>query len=508
MSTPCFILRREMKGNKNMKQAILTVSFGTSYHDTLKVTIAAAEEALAKAFPQWEVRRAFTSGMIIRKLKKRDGLVIDNTAEAMERLEKEGFTHVLVQPTHVMHGEEYEKMLAQLAPWRKRLCIEVGSPLLNSLEDYEEAAEGLLGWLPKPAEDEALVFMGHGTVHFANACYSQMENVMQKLCDRVFIATVEGYPMLEDVLSQLKKRPEIRRVTLAPFMLVAGDHAKNDMAGEDEDSWKSQLAQAGYEVNCILRGMGECEAIRRMFVRHCQEAMERLPQRGKLWGVGVGPGDPELLTLKAVRVIKGADVVMVPDTSRSERAAESIVSPYLEGKEIVAVKTPMVRDKSVVDAAYEEAARQICQRLDRGESVAFLTLGDPTIYSTYMYIHEKVKAKGYEVEVVSGIPSFCAAAARLNISLCQGREPLLIVPASHDPEHLMEIEANRVFMKAGSSILELQELLEKYGMLEGASMVENCSMENEAVYPEFSQLEEPTGYFSLVIAKGNKGEKP
>ena len=133
--------------------------------------------------------------------------------------------------------------------------------------------------------------------------------------------------------------------------------------------------------------------------------------------------------------------------------------------------------------------------------MAFLTLGDPTVYSTYMYIHEKVKARGYDVEVVPGVTSFCAAAARLNMSLCQGSEPLLIIPASHGAEALIDVKANKVFMKAGKSILELKEELKKRGLLQHAAMVENCSMEGERVYEHFEDLTEPSGYFSLVIAK-------
>ena len=485
-----------------MKKAILAVSFGTSYPDTLHKTIAATEQALAEAFPGWEVRRAFTSGMIIRKLKERDGVEIENVSQAMDRLEQEGYTHVAVQSTHVMHGEEYEKMLSQLEPYRLRMQISVGMPLLHSEGDYTSVAQALLNWLPPLDADEALVLMGHGTTHFANSAYAQMEHMLQGLCDRVYLATVEGYPALDSVQRQLAKRPEIRRLMLAPFMLVAGDHAQNDMSG-DEDSWAEQLKNAGYPVRCILQGLGECPAIRALFVEHCRQAVEALQTHGKLWGVGVGPGDPELLTVKAVRVLREADVVIVPDASSGDKVALNIAKDYLKDKQIQFVKTPMVRDKAVMDAAHEQAADTICALLDEGKQVAFLTLGDPAIYSTYMYIHQKVLRRGYAVEVVPGIPSFCAAAARLNQSLCLGREPLTIIPASHDQNDLMDLPGNKVFMKAGRSILELQQALADKGLLEGASMVENCSMENEHVYPHFADLKEPSGYFSLVIVKGD-----
>ena len=483
-----------------MKKAILAVSFGTTYPDTLEKTIAATERAIGEAFAGWEVRRAFTSGKIIEKLRARDGVQIDNVTAALQRLLREGYTHVAVQPTHVMHGEEYEKMLSQLEPFRTQLKLSVGMPLLHAECDYTAAADALLDWIGCPKQDEALIFMGHGTAHFANASYSQMEHVLQSSCERVFVATVEGYPTLDSVLAKLKKRPLIRRVTLAPFMLVAGDHAKNDMAG-GEDSWKDTLTAGGYEVRCVLKGIGECEAIRNLFVQHCREAVNALLPQGKLCGVGVGPGDPELMTIKAARVLQEADIVMVPDTCTSDKTALAIAKPYLCGQELMYVQTPMVRDKSVMDAAHQQAAETICALLDEGKQVVFLTLGDPTIYSTYLYIHQKVLAMGYTAEIVPGVPSFCAAAARLGISLCLGSEPLLIVPASHDAEKLMDVPANKVFMKAGRSILELQKTLAAHGMLETASMVENCSMETERVYPHFAELKEPAGYFSLVIAK-------
>ena len=486
-----------------MKKAILVVSFGTSYQDTLEKTIQATEQAIGDSFPGWEVRRAFTSGMILKKLRTRDNLAIDNVTQAMARLEKEGYTHIAVQPTHVMHGEEYEKLLSQLEPYRRRLQVTVGEPLLDKQEDYEAVSDALLQWLPVPGPQEALVLMGHGTPHFANSAYGQLEQNLQDRCGRVFVGTVEGYPTLERVIAQLHSHPEIQKITLAPFMLVAGDHARNDMAGDD-DSWKCQLEAEGYSVTCLLQGLGECPAIRQLFVRHCAQAVEALHAEGKLWGVGVGPGDPELLTLKAARVLEQADIILAPDTGKADKTALNIVRDHLNGKTPILVSTPMTRDKARLEQAYEAAAQTICQYLDQGKQVAFITLGDATVYSTYMYIHEKVRARGYAVEVVPGVPSFCAAAARLNISLCQGSEPLLVIPASHDAGALLDVPANKVFMKAGSAILDLKKELEEKDMLGNAAMVENCSMENEHVYPDFRDLKETTGYFSLVIVKGEQ----
>jgi sirohydrochlorin cobaltochelatase len=481
-----------------VKQAILVVSFGTSYPDTLEKTIGATETAIAQAFPQWEVRRAFTSGKIIRKWANRDDISIDTVDEALNRLFQEGFTRVVVQSTHVMHGEEYEKLVRQTEGWKDRLPISLGMPLLHQLSDYEAVAQALLSWLPQPEEDQALVLMGHGTPHFVNSCYTQLEYLLQCACHRVFIGTVEGYPTLEQVMERIQRQGGIRRLTLAPLMLVAGDHAQNDMAG-DTDSWKSTLEAAGYQVSCILQGLGECPGIRQLFVEHCGQAIQEMNlRRGTLYGVGVGPGDPELLTVKAVKTLQRSDVILVPDTGKQNQVALNIVRDYVEGKTLHYVSTPMVRDQAVVQRAYDRCADLVCQMLEEGKQVAYITLGDPSIYSTYLYIQQRVTARGYSAEMIPGIPSFCAAAAKLNCSLCEGNEPLMILPASGESNPK---RVNKVYMKAGRSILALQEQLRQQGVLEQASLVENCGLPGEQILPHFGDLQEPTGYFSLVISK-------
>lgn len=224
-------------------------------------------------------------------------------------------------------------------------------------------------------------------------------------------------------------------------------------------------------------------------------------KKGKLYGLGVGPGDPELLTLKAVRLLKEADVVAVPDKGTGEKTALQIVKDFVEGKELLYCPTPMVRDKTRLNQCYEEIADDICDLLDAGKNVSFITLGDPTIYSTYIYVHKKVVARGYDAQLVPGVPSFCAVAARLGQSLCESAERLLIVPASCDLNDSMDICANKVFMKAGKGILQLQEQLRESGQLEHAAMVENCGMENEQVWPHFADMTENSGYFSVVVVK-------
>ena len=227
--------------------------------------------------------------------------------------------------------------------------------------------------------------------------------------------------------------------------------------------------------------------------------------RGTLYGLGVGPGDPELLTLKAVRILREADVIAVPDKGSGEKTAFRIVQEYVADKTILTCVTPMVRDQAVLDAAHDQIAADICALLEDGKNVAFITLGDPTVYATYMYIHRRVLSRGYEAVLVPGVPSFCAVAARLNTSLCEQSQRLLIVPASHkDMEDCLNVDANLVFMKAGREIGALREKLAEHGLLEHASLVANCGMEGEQVWEHFADIPENTGYFSVVLVK--KGE--
>lgn len=256
------------------KKAILAVSFGTSHHQTRKDTIEAIEKAIAAACPDRLIRRAFTSGMIIRKLQG-EGVSIDDVAAAMDKLIAEGVTDLIVQPTHVMDGFEYEKMRDQVEPFRSRFAqIKLGAPLLDSDEDYAQVVEALAAETKDhEAEDVAIVWMGHGTEHPANSAYGKLERCFRQAgYQRHFIGTVEAEPGLEEVAAAVKACQGIKKVVLLPLMIVAGDHAVNDMAGDEEDSWKTAFEEAGYEVECVLKGMGQYPAIRQIFVRHTKEA--------------------------------------------------------------------------------------------------------------------------------------------------------------------------------------------------------------------------------------------
>ena len=234
------------------KKALLVVSFGTSFDEALPA-IVNIEETCKKAFPEYDFFRAFTSGMIIRKLKKTRQQIIHSPEEIMEQLAGAGYEEVICQPTHIINGMEYEKMMNMLAPYKAKIpLIRVGTPLLTEEEDYKKACEIVMKEIKLPmAEDEAFVLMGHGTEHFANSAYCQFENMLRDLgYENTYVGTVEGFPGLDYVIRRLKLR-QIKKVYLMPLMIVAGDHARNDLAGAEEDSWDSILKAEGFETQII-----------------------------------------------------------------------------------------------------------------------------------------------------------------------------------------------------------------------------------------------------------------
>ena len=223
---------------------------------------------------------------------------------------------------------------------------------------------------------------------------------------------------------------------------------------------------------------------------------------GKLYGVGVGPGDPELLTLKALRLIRECPVVAVPGKEIRETVAYKIVSqayPELEKKELEGIYMPMTKDPEKLQESHDAAAARIEEYLREGKDVAFLTLGDPTVYSTYLYVHKRVEADGFPVEIISGITSFCAAAARMNMGLVEKAEPLHVIPASYPVEEALRLSGTKVLMKAGKKMGRVKEELLKLD--EEVTMIENCGMEGEACYRSAREIPEEAGYYSLIIVK-------
>ena len=261
--------------NQENRKAILVVSFGTSYEATRKVTIEAIEKDIAKAYPDYKLYRAWTSKMILAKLKKRDNLHINNVKEAMEEMIADGITDVIIQPTHVINGIENELMKEDALSYQESFhSIRFGTPLLTSEEDNQTVIDTIAGEFSYLKEDEVLVLMGHGTTHYSNAIYAALDYAFKdKGHPNIFLGTVEAYPSMLSLMKMVKAYAP-KKVVLAPFMIVAGDHAKNDMAGDDPESWYSQFVQEGFQVESVLKGLGEYEGIRRLFVKHVADTLQ------------------------------------------------------------------------------------------------------------------------------------------------------------------------------------------------------------------------------------------
>lgn len=259
----------------NQKQGILVVSFGTSYRKAFEKNIVSVEQEIQNAYPSACVRRAFTSRMIIKKLADRNQFHVDTVSEALEGFLNDGYMDLLVQPTHIINGNENDSMLETLRAYRDRFArIRVGAPLFSGEKDCRQVINALTGHYADLDTQEALVFMGHGTEHHADFVYPALDYMCKASGhSNIHIATVEGYPTLEEVKSALRiQKP--KQVILAPLMLVAGDHAANDMAGNDDDSWKNQLEQEGFSVSCCLKGLGEYPEIQTLFLEHLKNAKE------------------------------------------------------------------------------------------------------------------------------------------------------------------------------------------------------------------------------------------
>lgn len=257
-----------------MKQAIVVVSFGTTHPDTREQAIGAVERAVQARFPDIPVYRAFTSRVVIKVTKENEGLAIPSLGELMDSLRAQGVTHLTVQPTHIIHGEEYDKLCAEVQAHAAGFeSIRLGEPLLDKTEDYFAVLNAAVPFY-QLKEGEALLWMGHGTSHFADAAYSALDSMAKDAgYDNVFVTTVEGYPTLEAAEKKLNQAG-YRNICLAPMMVVAGDHAKNDMAGE-EDSFLSKLTEEGYTVRCVLTGLGSIPAVQAIYLTHLEQAKER-----------------------------------------------------------------------------------------------------------------------------------------------------------------------------------------------------------------------------------------
>ena len=231
---------------------------------------------------------------------------------------------------------------------------------------------------------------------------------------------------------------------------------------------------------------------------------------GIAYGVGVGPGDPELMTLKSVRLLKECDVVAIPQGDNGILTAKAIVNNVvnLDEKEQVMIYMPMTKDMAAMDKAHREGADAIEKLLDEGKNVVFITLGCPTVYATCIYVHKLVLADGYEAELVAGVTSICAVAAKLNTSLCERAEPLIVLPGSYkESSKFLDGPGNKVLMKSASEIGRVRDELREKGLIKNAGMVERCGLPGERVYHDLEEIDPKSSYFSVILVKEKEFDK-
>lgn len=257
---------------------LLVVSFGTSFNDNRRLTIGGIESAMEEAFPEYSVRRGFTSQIIIDHVNDRDNVKIDNVTEALDRAVDNGVKILVVQPTHLMNGFEYNDLVDEIAGYADSFeNVAVGEPLLTSDEDFQTVMDAIVKATAEYDDGKtAICFMGHGTEADSNGVYAKMQTLLTDAgYDNYYVGTVEAEPSLDTVFDAVEAG-EYDRVVLRPLMIVAGDHVNNDMAGDEEDTWKTKFAKAGYDVECVVEGLGQLPEIQQLLVKHAQAAIDSL----------------------------------------------------------------------------------------------------------------------------------------------------------------------------------------------------------------------------------------
>mgnify|MGYP000370603475 FL=1 len=232
--------------------------------------------------------------------------------------------------------------------------------------------------------------------------------------------------------------------------------------------------------------------------------------KGKLYSIGVGPGDSELMTLKAVRLLKECDVIAIPKGDTDVTVAKDIVEGAVDisGKEQLIVYMPMTKDMDAMNKAHQKGADDIIRYLDEGKNVVFITLGCPTVYATCIYVHKLVLKAGYEASLVPGVTSFCAVAAKLNVSLCERAEPLIVLPGSYkESSKFLDGPGNKVLMKSASEIGRVRDELMERGLLDHAAMIERCGLEGERIYKDLREVDDKSSYFSIILVKEREFDK-
>lgn len=458
-----------------MKKAILLSFFGTTRLREHERVIDKFVSGFKNEFKDCDVEICFTSRIVKRILEKK-GMSFNDECEAINKLKEAGYKDIRVVSTNIIPGKEYKKL--------KKVSNRLTSPFISNAKDIMKHLDDMTSFELK--DNEEFIYVGHGTDHIADRIYEDIDDAFRAHNDKYHMMSIEGELDLDSVIENLSKGT--KTIYLRPFMLVSGVHMLEDIASDDEDSIKSRLEALGYEVKLIDKGLGEED----YFLNDCIEKVKAM-EEPLLNIVGVGPGDEDLLTVKAILTLKNTNAVFVLDNRGRNLALDTVMS-YVDDKPIIKMPFDM---KNVTDELYNELKLKLEEVLNEYRDVSFITIGDAAVFSTPMNL-TKILDKKININLVNGMPSFVALTAMNLEPLIEKGESLVI---SDNTELVEAAKPDRaVILKAPmnkEAVLKLKDTYE-------AEYFKRISMPNEMYLTDEEEIRKDNDYISLFYLKKRK----
>lgn len=458
-----------------MKKAILLSFFGTTRLREHERVIDKFVSGFKNEFTDCDVEICFTSRIVKRILEKK-GMSFNDECEAINKLKEAGYKDIRVVSTNIIPGKEYKKL--------KNVSNRLTSPFISNSKDIEKHLDNMTSFELK--DDEEFIYVGHGTDHIADRIYEDIDEAFRAHNDKYHMMSIEGELDLESVIKNLAK--DTKTLYLRPFMLVSGVHMLEDIAPDDEDSIKTRLEKLGYEVKLVDKGLGEED----YFLNDCIEKVKAM-EEPLLNIVGVGPGDEDLLTVKAILTLKNTNAVFLLDNRGRNLALDTVMS-YVDDKPIIKMPFDM---KSVTDELYNDLKLKLEEVLNEYRDVSFITIGDAAVFSTPMNL-TKILDKKININLINGMPSFVALTAMNKEPLIEKGECLVI---SDNTELVEAAKPDRAVILKGTlnkeAVLKLKDTYE-------AEYFKRISMPNEMYLTDEEEIRKDNDYISLFYLKKRK----
>lgn len=458
-----------------MKKAILLSFFGTTRLREHERVIDKFVNGFKNEFKDCDVEICFTS-RIVKKILEKKGMSFNDECEAINKLKEAGYKDIRVVSTNIIPGKEYKKL--------KKVSNRLTSPFISNAKDIMKHLDDMTSFELK--DDEEFIYVGHGTDHIADRIYEDIDEAFRAHNDKYHMMSIEGELDLDSIIENLSK--DTKTIYLRPFMLVSGVHMLEDIASDDEDSIKTRLEKRGYEVKLIDKGLGEED----YFLNDCIEKVKSM-EEPLLNIVGVGPGDEDLLTVKAILTLKNTNAVFLLD-NRGRNLALDTVMTYVDDKPIIKMPFNM---KNVSDELYNELKLKLEEVLAEYRDVSFITIGDAAVFSTPMNL-TKILDKKININLVNGMPSFVALTAMNNEPLIEKGESLVI---SDNTELVEAAKPDRaVILKASMNKEAVLKLKDTYEV----EYFKRISMPNEMYLTDEEEIRKDNDYISLFYLKKRK----